>query len=64
MRRPQARGKARGRAWPRVLSAAILLGHSMGQEAGGRTQRDPYLGKNPNLEVSSKLGTVLLNKGL
>ena len=33
VRRPRARGKARGRAWPRVLSAAILLGHSMEQEA-------------------------------
>lgn len=31
--------------------------------AGGKTQRNPYLGRNPSLELSSRFGTLCLVKG-
>lgn len=61
VRRPWPRGKARGKAKPKVLSAGILLGHSVEQ---GKIQRNFYLGRSSSLEHLSKLGTLSLKKGL
>ena len=39
--------------------------HSPGpeREAGGKTPWNPYLGRNPCLELSSNIGTLCLGRG-